>query len=100
MYTYNDFKYKNMYLHVCIYIYLKYPCVCIPYIMTTYHVKYKNTYLCVCIPYIRIEYLRVCIPYIMTINIRRVHTLCIYTLYKNTYLHVCMYVYLYIMTLI
>ena len=39
--------------------------------------KYKNTYL------------RVCIPYIMTLNIR-IHTLCMYTLYKNKYLP-CMY---------
>ena len=66
MYTlYNDFKYKNTYLRVCI-----------PYIMTLnirIHTlpscmytlyndfKYKNTYL------------RVCIPYIMTLNIR-IHT--------------------------
>ena len=58
MYTlYNDFKYKNTYLHVCI-----------PYIRINTFVyplyndfKYKNTYL------------RVCIPYIMTLNIR-IHT--------------------------
>ena len=57
MYTlYNDFKYKNTYLHVCIpYIMNKYPSC----MYTLYNdFKYKNTYL------------PVCIPYIMTLNIR------------------------------
>ena len=88
MYTlYNDFKYKNTYLRVCI-----------PYIMTLnirihtsscmytlYDFKYKNTYLRMYTlyknKYLRVyndfkyknTYLRVCIPYIMTLNIR-IHT--------------------------
>ena len=91
MYTlYNDFKYKNAYLRVCI-----------PYIMTL------NIRIRVCIPYINIRmhtlcmytlirihifvyvylndfkyknmYLHVCIPYIITINIR---------------IHIIVYVYL------
>ena len=78
---YNDFKYKNTYLHVCI-----------PYIMTLnirilisscmytlYNdFKYKNTYpTCMYTLYndfkYKNTYLRVCIPYIMTLNIR-MHT--------------------------
>ena len=85
MYTlYNDFKYKNTYLRVCI-----------PYIMTlnirihTFKCmytlyndfKYKNTYMytfvCMYTLYndfkYKNTYLRVCIPYIMTLNIR-IHT--------------------------
>ena len=66
MYTlYNDFKYKNTYLRVCI----PYIRINIPYIIpsscmyTLYNdFKYKNTYL------------RVCIPYIMTLMYIRINT--------------------------
>ena len=81
MYTlYNDFKYKNTYLRVCIpyimtlnirihtfmYVYLMYVC-------TLYNdFKYKNTYLsCMYTLYndfkYKNTYLHVCIPYIMNI---------------------------------
>ena len=80
MYTlYNDFKYKNTYLRVCI-----------PYIMTyiniylrdVYHIRihifvyvyliYKNIFVYVYLNDFKYKnkYLRVCIPYIMTLNIR------------------------------
>ena len=62
MYTlYNDFKYKNTYLRVCIPYIRKYKNIS-SCMYTLYNdFKYKNTYL------------RVCIPYIMTLNIR-IHT--------------------------
>ena len=63
MYTlYNDFKYKNTYLRVCI-PYIMTLNIRIPSCMYTLYndFKYKNTYL------------RVCISYIMTLNIR-MHT--------------------------
>ena len=60
MYTlYNDFKYKNTYLRVCI-----------PYIMTLN---------------IRIH---IFIVYVYLIFLYNVY-LYVFTLYKNTYLHVC-----------